>query len=205
MRKYYHFTQGQDSKDCLIVTFPNYISQIYLRGGNFSFFMSMTRFDSVSIFPSPQKLLKSNYFMEHLIKVCLVLLLPFLFSGMVAACMIPQIILISYKKRLFDVVDKRKVHEGVIPRLGGVAFVPSIIISYALMVGLAMLWGVGINATLSTTVHLMWGLCALLLLYIEGVTDDLVGVGYKVKFDVQFVSALLECARAFGSTTYTVS
>ena len=41
---------------------------------------------------------------------------------MVAACMIPQIILISYKKRLFDVVDKRKVHEGVIPRLGGVAF-----------------------------------------------------------------------------------
>ena len=153
--------------------------------------MSMTRFDSVSIFPSPKKLLKSNYFMEHLIKVCLVLLLPFLFSGMVAACMIPQIILISYKKRLFDVVDKRKVHEGVIPRLGGVAFVPSIIISYALMVGLAMLWGVGINATLTTTVHLMWGLCALLLLYIEGVTDDLVGVGYKVKFAVQFVCALL--------------
>ena len=33
MRKYYHFTQGQDSKDCLIVTSPNYISQIYLRGG----------------------------------------------------------------------------------------------------------------------------------------------------------------------------
>ena len=33
MRKYYRFTQGQDSKDCLIVTSPNYISQIYLRGG----------------------------------------------------------------------------------------------------------------------------------------------------------------------------
>ena len=55
MRKYYHFTQGQDSKDCLIVTSPNYISQIYLRGGNFSFFMSITRIDSVSIIPSPQK------------------------------------------------------------------------------------------------------------------------------------------------------
>lgn len=35
---------------------------------------------------------------------------------------IPKILLISYKKRLFDEPDKRKVHTLPVPRLGGLSF-----------------------------------------------------------------------------------
>lgn len=53
------------------------------------------------------------------------LLLAFLVSAAVASFMLPRIILISFRKRLFDTIDRRKVHSGIVPRLGGVAFVPS--------------------------------------------------------------------------------
>ena len=38
---------------------------------------------------------------------------------------IPKILLISYKKRLFDEPDKRKVHTLPVPRLGGLSFFSS--------------------------------------------------------------------------------
>ena len=49
---------------------------------------------------------------------------------------IPQILIVSFRKRLFDYADERKVHTGVVPRLGGVAFVPSIIVTVAFVIGL---------------------------------------------------------------------
>lgn len=122
----------------------------------------------------------------------LFLFLSFAFSFAVSACMIPRIILISFKKKLFDTVDERKVHTGVVPRLGGVAFAPALIISFALLMGLATLTGLyAPGMTHVATTHLTLGLCALLLLYLEGITDDLIGVGYRVKFLVQFACAAL--------------
>ena len=35
---------------------------------------------------------------------------------------LPHILLISHKKKLFDMPDKRKVHHAPIPRLGGLSF-----------------------------------------------------------------------------------
>jgi len=121
----------------------------------------------------------------------LALLLCFLSSALVAALMIPRIILISFKKRLFDSVDERKVHHGYVPRLGGVAFAPALIVSYAMMFGGCTLLGYHLDSTGVASLHLSLGLCALLLLYFEGLTDDLVNVSYKVKFVVQIVAALL--------------
>lgn len=51
----------------------------------------------------------------------LTLLFTFLVSAVLTAFVIPKIILISYKKKLFDFADERKVHKGIVPRLGGVA------------------------------------------------------------------------------------
>ena len=36
----------------------------------------------------------------------------------------PQILLVAFRKRLFDSVGGRKTHSGIVPRLGGVVFVP---------------------------------------------------------------------------------
>lgn len=40
--------------------------------------------------------------------------------------LIPQILLISFRKRLFDQPDEQKNHQGVVPELGGIAFKPGV-------------------------------------------------------------------------------
>lgn len=60
----------------------------------------------------------------------------FLLSVLLATIVIPRIIFISYKKRLFDVPDARKVHKTPVPRLGGLAFLPVILISLCVITGI---------------------------------------------------------------------
>lgn len=126
----------------------------------------------------------------------LILLLTFLVSAVLTALVIPKIILISYRKKLFDYFDERKVHKGIVPRLGGVAFTPVITITLALVLGL-LTWvkPVGFNVSFSVCgVHMALGLSALLVLYMEGIADDLIGVGYKAKFLVQIIcAAMITC------------
>lgn len=126
----------------------------------------------------------------------LILLLTFLVSAVLTALVIPKIILISYRKKLFDYFDERKVHKGIVPRLGGVAFTPVITITLALVLGL-LTWvkPVGFNVSFSVNgVHMAFGLSALLVLYMEGIADDLIGVGYKAKFLVQIIcAAMITC------------
>ena len=53
------------------------------------------------------------------------------FFGLIIAAaagrwIIPNILLISMRKRLFDIPDARKVHKYPVPRLGGVSFCVSL-------------------------------------------------------------------------------
>lgn len=52
----------------------------------------------------------------------LFLMSGFLLSLLLGMMIVPKILLISYKKRLFDMPDSRKVHEIPVPRLGGISF-----------------------------------------------------------------------------------
>lgn len=70
-------------------------------------------------------------------------LFVFALSVFCAGVLISQILLISFRKRLFDVPDERKIHQGVVPRLGGIAFKPVVFFSVALALGLNMLLGYG--------------------------------------------------------------
>ena len=54
----------------------------------------------------------------------LFLMSGFLLSLLLGMMIVPKILLISYKKRLFDMPDSRKVHEIPVPRLGGISFFP---------------------------------------------------------------------------------
>lgn len=126
----------------------------------------------------------------------LILLFAFLVSAVLTAFIIPKIILISYRKKLFDYFDERKVHEGVVPRLGGVAFTPVITITLALVVGLlTLVMPSSFSVAFAVhSVHLALGLSALVILYMEGIADDLIGVGYKAKFLVQIIcAAMITC------------
>ena len=48
----------------------------------------------------------------------LIVISVFLVSTMLAGIIIPQILLISFRKKLFDEPDERKIHKGAVPRLG---------------------------------------------------------------------------------------
>ena len=51
-------------------------------------------------------------------------ILVFIVCVLSAGVLIPQILLISFRRNLFDTPDERKIHQGVVPRLGGIAFKP---------------------------------------------------------------------------------
>lgn len=53
-----------------------------------------------------------------IVNILSVFFLCVFFAGIV----IPQILLIAFRRRLFDEPDERKIHQCVVPRLGGMAF-----------------------------------------------------------------------------------
>ena len=111
------------------------------------------------------------------------------FSGV----LIPQILLIAFRRKLFDDVDERKIHKGSIPRLGGFAFQPVIMF--------AMIGSLGVNFYIQNTeildlfvndgMLLVTTFCALQLIYLIGIADDLVGIKYRAKFVAQILCALM--------------
>lgn len=116
----------------------------------------------------------------------------FLISLILAGIIIPQILLIAFRKNLFDVPDERKIHKGVVPRLGGIAFMPSILFGIACILGVSLSFHDGIisDKFADYGMQLAFGSCALMLMFLVGMADDLIGVRYRAKFLIQIVSAL---------------
>lgn len=117
----------------------------------------------------------------------------FLLCVFCAGFVLPQILLIAFRKQLFDAPDERKIHQGVVPRLGGIAFKPVIFFSFALLLGINLLLGYqDILSEIGNDVRaLSFGYCAILLLYLSGMADDLIGIRYKAKFVIQILCGLM--------------
>ncbi|WP_025075573.1 MraY family glycosyltransferase [Bacteroides faecichinchillae] len=119
------------------------------------------------------------------------IILAFIISACVAWLIIPRILLISLRKKLFDMPDERKVHKRAIPRLGGVSFFPTILISCCFVLALRTLTGYNIPTLQAAYVlpECLFLVCGMTLLYLTGIADDLVGVRYRQKFIIQILSA----------------
>lgn len=123
----------------------------------------------------------------------LVILIPFIIAILMNTAFIPFILLVTYKKRLFDPIDARKLHQRIIPRLGGVAFAPIqcilMVITMVLVFKTSLVpLDVQSWAFLS---HFMMLICGLVVLSIVGIGDDLIGIDYKWKFLTQVLVASL--------------
>ena len=121
------------------------------------------------------------------------LIASFALSFIMGWWLIPRVLVISYKHQLFDMPDKRKVHDKPIPRLGGLTFFPVITITLSLFMGIRYLYGwdvVNIAAT-EVFVEFMMLLAGSCILYVVGVGDDLIGVSYKWKFVAQIICGIL--------------
>lgn len=116
-----------------------------------------------------------------------------LISIVLSALIIPRILVVAFRKKLFDIPDERKVHSGIIPRLGGISFVPTILFSLAFTTGLRYLIGyeIAIDSLHFIVPEFYFLVCGLTLLYLSGIKDDLVGLRYRSKFVIQIIAASL--------------
>ncbi len=134
-------------------------------------------------------------------------LLCFAISVLIAGILIPKIILIAFRRNLFDEIDERKIHRGLVPRLGGIAFFPAFLFSLTLVVALNLRLGSApmIDAIGGAFVPIYFEICAIILLYLVGIADDLIGVRYMAKFVVQIVCAiLLACSGMYIDNLYGI-
>ena len=117
--------------------------------------------------------------------------LSLVLSILLSALIIPRILVVAYRKKLFDIPNERKVHDGIIPRLGGISFVPTILFSLSFVTGLRYLIGFEIaeNRLHFIIPEFFFLICGLTLLYLSGIKDDLVGLRYRTKFFIQILAA----------------
>lgn len=113
----------------------------------------------------------------------------FLISFLIANFLVPNILLVSLKRRLFDVPNKRSVHSVTSSRLGGVSFLPSVMVSICATMAVCRVCG--IELSINDPQQFMVAIGAMMIMYTIGLFDDVVGLKYRVKFVAQFVASLL--------------
>ncbi|MEM7040472.1 MAG: MraY family glycosyltransferase, partial [Bacteroidota bacterium] len=110
------------------------------------------------------------------------LLFPLLAAFALSMLFLPAIIRLSILKGWFDLPDARKVHAQPIPRTGGMVLAPTI------AAAVFMAW-------LPTADTLPFGLgLGMLILYLTGLRDDLVGVKALPKLGLQMAAGVVLAA-----------
>lgn len=122
---------------------------------------------------------------NHIILV----LSAFIISTVCGFIIIPYIINFCIRKKLYDIPNARKIHKNVIPRLGGICFLPCTLIAF--IFGISMLDYLTGRQQFTVGTWSVMFLISLSLIYIIGIVDDIVGVRPRTKFAVQIIAASL--------------
>lgn len=120
-------------------------------------------------------------------------IISILASTLLAAWIIPKILLIAFRCNLYDSIDERKIHTGIVPRLGGISFLPALGVAFCLTVGVSLRFCMDDSwvFTARDIAELLFLASGLLVIYLLGIADDLIGVRYRAKFMVQIISGAL--------------
>lgn len=140
-------------------------------------------------------------------ELCIYCFLPFIISLFSSWFLIPQIRFIALKKKLFDIVDERKVHIGIIPRLGGVAFFPTFMLVSALFLCAYIIFRdtMDISIGMESVKEWILTLCCTMILYLTGIGDDLVGLKYRQKLVIQvFVASIFVVSGLWINNLYGI-
>lgn len=119
--------------------------------------------------------------------------LAFLLCVFLAGIVIPQILLIAFRKQLFDLPDERKIHHCAVPRLGGIAFKPVVFFTIALLLGISIALGHSemLSELEDNVQSLAFAFCSIMVLYLVGMADDLIGIRYRAKFVIQILCGVM--------------
>lgn len=122
------------------------------------------------------------------------LIVSFILCFVLTWLVIPRVIAFAYQKNLFDVPNDRKIHSENVPRLGGVAFLPVGFFAFLIIASFSFficpdIW----ESFISHAFQLLYWMCALIILFIFGINDDLHGLRYRTKFLAQILSGIILC------------
>ena len=123
----------------------------------------------------------------------LYIIIAFVLAMVLSYFILPRILLISYKKKLFDEIDDRKIHTQQIPRLGGVCFPLIVILILLLSSGVRYIFGNGFEHpdSSNTILEFVFMFSGMMILFMIGIADDLIGINYKNKLAAQLIAACL--------------
>ncbi|MDC7221293.1 MAG: MraY family glycosyltransferase [Spirochaetales bacterium] len=116
------------------------------------------------------------------------------FSFATSHFLLPKIIATAHRFHWFDPPEDRKIHTGLIPRLGGIAIVSSLAISAIVAPFLASrIMGKNISP-FKYMIPNMILVSGGLLIFVVGLIDDFKSISAKKKLAFQIIAALLACA-----------
>jgi len=110
----------------------------------------------------------------------------FILSIVCGFIFIPIILNFCKEHRIYDIPNLRKVHKTLVPRLGGISFLPSMLIAFSIaMVVMRVQQGEEIVMSLWS----IYFLIGCLIIYSIGMVDDIVGIRATTKFIMQIIAA----------------
>ena len=114
------------------------------------------------------------------------ILTSFLLSLVFDFISIPLILKFCKERKLYDIPDFRKRHKQAIPRLGGIAFLPCMLLSFGLVL---VIFSIKYSTYESVHLWYLYLLFGFFMIYIIGLFDDILGLTARFKFLVQFFAA----------------
>ena len=104
--------------------------------------------------------------------------------------LIPIIIKLSHKKKWYDVPNNRKIHTGLIPRIGGMGIFISFVLS-CIIISFSI--NIFFNNSIKTIfdIKYLYLFICLLMIHIMGLIDDLYSLKAVIKLSIQFFAATL--------------
>ncbi len=131
----------------------------------------------------------------------ILIIAAFLVSSLCGFVAIPHIMNFCQRKKLYDIPNERKVHSNAVPRLGGIIFLPSMFVAFVIAIFMLSFGTTDRTLTFSTWTAMFF--ISLLLIYVVGLIDDVMGLSATTKFIVQIVAAsLLPFSGLYLNTLY---
>jgi len=115
--------------------------------------------------------------------------IAFVMAFFIGRAIVLKLYVVAFRRRLFDPVDGRKTHLGLIPRMGGMAFLPTQCCIFMLVIIVLRALDI-IYIDYEILVRYLLLIMGLGLLFITGIVDDLMGIYYTWKFGAQFAAAI---------------
>ncbi len=108
--------------------------------------------------------------------------------------LLSRVIKMAYRHNYFDKLNPRKIHHGNIPRLGGVTFFPTMLLTMFVAITTDYLTGGPLLRQFGDNMLQVCGVVgAGLVMYTFGLLDDMKDLRYMVKFGSQIIAGLILC------------